>query len=216
MLAPVITWLGILRKKGEHCGLWAGDGPTPQEANPFFQRTLQSSAGATQRLGIEGEGLAQRAEFDATVVEATQQQLVTPRLGIFGDDLDDFEAVVDPKLLAFPIVVDGEQGIALIGVQRQLFFPLGIIIVVVQIGAEDQLTGGRQGSRAGGFRGRMAIRSGGLNRNHRRRRCHQRGRHRSNQLWKQVATFIVWHSPREVCLRKKSLKIQGFKLAPDS
>ena len=91
--------------------MWAGDGPTPQEANPFFQRTLQSSAGATQRLGIEGEGLAQRAEFDATVVEATQQQLVTPRLGIFGDDLDDFEAVVDPKLLAFLIVVDGEQGI---------------------------------------------------------------------------------------------------------
>ena len=44
-----------------------------------------------------------------------QQQLVTPRLGIVGDDLDDFEAVVDQKLLVFPIVVDGEQGIALIG-----------------------------------------------------------------------------------------------------
>ncbi len=132
-------------------------------------RALQSPAGATQRLGIEGEGLAQRAEFDATVVEATQQQLVAPRLGIVGDDLDDFEPVVDQKLLMFLIVVDGEQGIALIG-------------------AEDQLTVGRQGSRAGGFRGRMAIRSGGQNRNHRLGRC--------DQFWKQVATFIVWPSPR--------------------
>ena len=77
----------------------------------------------------------------------------------------------------FLIVVDGEQGIALIG-------------------AEDQLTGGRQGSRAGGFRGRMAIRSGGQNRNHRLSRCDQRGWHRSDQFWKQVATFIVWPSPR--------------------
>jgi hypothetical protein len=95
-------------------------------------RALQSPAGATQRLGIEGEGLAQRAEFEATVVEATQQPLVAPRLGIVGDDLDDFEVVVDPKLLVFLIVVDGEQGIALIG-------------------AEDPLTGGRQGCRGGGF-----------------------------------------------------------------
>ncbi len=91
--------------------MWASGGPTLQEANPFFRRTLQSPAGATQRLGIEGEGLAQRAEFEATVVEATQQPLVTPHLGIVGDDLDDFEAVVDPKLLVFLIVVVGEQGI---------------------------------------------------------------------------------------------------------
>ena len=72
--------------------MWADGGTTLQEANPLFLRTQQSSAGATQRLGIEGEGLAQRAEFDATVVEAIQQQLVTPRLRIVGDDLDDFEA----------------------------------------------------------------------------------------------------------------------------
>ena len=157
--------------------MWAGDGPTLREANPFFRRTLQSPAGATQRLGIEGEGLAQRAEFDATVVEAIQQQLVTSRLGIVGDDLDDFEAVVDQKLLVFLIVVDGEQGIALIG-------------------AEDQLTGGRQGCRAGGFRRRMAIRSGGLNRNHWLGRCDQRGWYLSDQPGKQVATFIVCHSPR--------------------
>ena len=111
------------------------------------------------------------------MIEATQQQLVTPRLGIVGDDLDDFEAVVDQKLLVFPIVVDGEQGIALIG-------------------TEDQLTGGRQGCRAGGSRRRMVIRSGGLNRNHRLGRCDQRGWRLSDQPWKQVATFIVWYSPR--------------------
>ena len=64
--------------------------------------------------------------------------------------------VLDQKLLVFPIVVDGEQGNALIG-------------------AEDQLTGGRQGCRVGGSRRRMAIRSGGLNRNHRLGRCDQRG-----------------------------------------
>ena len=150
---------------------------TPSEANPFFRRTLQSSAGATQRLGIEGKGLAQRAEFEATVVEATPQQLVAPRLGIVGNDLDDFEAVVDPKLLVLLIVVDGEQGIALIG-------------------AEDQVTGGPQGCRAGGFRRRMAIRSRGLNRNHRLGRCDQRGWHRSDQSGKQAGSFSVWHSPR--------------------
>jgi hypothetical protein len=126
-----------------------------------------------QRLGIEGEDLAQRAEFDATVVEATQQPLVAPRLGIVGDDLDDLEAVVDPKLLMFLIVVDGEQGMALIG-------------------AEDPLTGGRQGGRAGGSRRRMAIRSRSLNCNHRLGRCDQRGWHRSDQPGKQVATFIAW------------------------
>jgi hypothetical protein len=106
-----------------------------------------------------------------------QQQLVTPHLGIVGDDLDDFEAVVDPKLLVFPIMVDGEQGIALIG-------------------AENQLTGGRLWYRAGGFRRRMAIRSGGLNRNHRLGWCDQRGWHLSDQPWKEVTTFIVWPSPR--------------------
>jgi hypothetical protein len=107
-----------------------GDGPTLQGANPLFRRTLQSPTGATQRLGIEGEGLAQRAEFEATVVEATQQHLVAPRQGIVGDDLDDFEAVVDQKLMVFLIVADGEQGIA-------------------QIGVEDQVTGGRQGVPSG-------------------------------------------------------------------
>ena len=75
-------------------------------------------------VGIEvklrAHGVAQplqRAEFEATVVEATQQQLVAPRLGIVGDDLDDFEALVDPKLLVFLIVVDGGLGIVLIGAE---------------------------------------------------------------------------------------------------
>ncbi len=141
-------------------------------------------AGIVLEVGIEvklrAHGVAQplqRAEFEATVVEATQQQRVAPRLGIVGDDLDDFEAVVDPKLLTFLIVVDGEPGIVLIG-------------------AEDQVTGGRQGCRAGWFRRRMAIRSGGLNRNHRLGRCHQRGWHRSDPPGKQAGSFSVWHSPR--------------------
>jgi hypothetical protein len=72
--------------------LGAGGGPTLQEANPFFRRTRQSPAVATQGLEIQGEGLAQRAEFAPAVVEATQQQLVAYRPGIVGDDLDDFKA----------------------------------------------------------------------------------------------------------------------------
>ncbi len=82
-------------------------------------------AGVVLDVGIEVEvrahGVAQplqRGEFEATVVDAPLQQLVAPRLGIVGDDLDDFEALVDPKLLVFLIVVDGEQGIALIGAEN--------------------------------------------------------------------------------------------------
>ncbi len=41
-------------------------------------------------------------------------------LGIGRDDRDDFEVVVDQKLRLFLIVVNGEQGIALLNAEDQL------------------------------------------------------------------------------------------------
>ena len=164
------TRLKLQRRLQDQCDGMAMECPDSGQALKSTRRrelNLDTVAGGVKLWARYGHCVKQDRWICPARVTCVQRRLLFP-----AGNNNRRCTVVDQKLLGFPIVVDGEQGIALIG-------------------AEDQLTGGRQGCRAGGFRRRMAIRSGGLNRNHWLCRCDQRGWHRSDKPWKQVATFIV-------------------------